>query len=305
MHQGHDFVPLLIVTGVSLITVFISLKIRVMRVPIVVGEILMGMVIGQSGLGFIPEEPGPWLSFLSLFGFTMLMFLSGLEIDFEAVRRSVAGRGAGGFFRGSMGTALLIFLMSLAASFGFSLVLVQVGMVESPYVMALIMSTTSVGIVVPLLKERRDLSSSFGQAIILAAVVADFATMVLITVLVALTAEEGSTLDVAVIAALFAAFALFVFVGRWLRAGREVREVFRKGATATAQIGVRAAMTLMLFFIVLSQVTGAEIILGAFLAGSVVSLLRKHGGGQLGVKLDAIGYGFFIPFFFLMFALTV
>lgn len=300
MHEGHDFVPLLIVTGISLLTVFVSLKIRVMRIPIVVGEILMGMLLGHSGLRIIPEEPGPWLSFLSLFGFTMLMFLSGLEIDFEAVRRNLVGRGFRDIMKGRVGLAIQIFLGSLSLSFIFSLLLVRLGIVESPWVMALILSTTSVGIVVPLLKERGNLNSDFGQALILAAVVADFATMFLITVVVAIHIKGGLTIDVAVLAAVFAAFFVFVTVGRRLKAGPSIKRVFREGATATAQIRVRSAMTVMLFFIVLSQFTGTEIILGAFLAGAVVSLLTTPGGGRLGVKLDAIGYGFLIPYFFIM-----
>lgn len=300
MHEGHDFVPLLIVTGISLLTVFVSLKIRVMRIPIVVGEILMGMLLGHSGLRIIPEEPGPWLSFLSLFGFTMLMFLSGLEIDFEAVRRNLPGRRFRDVMGDRLGLAILIFLGSLSLSFIFSLLLVLVGVVESPWVMALILSTTSVGIVVPLLKERGSLNSNFGQVLILAAVVADFATMFLITVVVAIHIKGGLTVDVAVIASVFAAFFAFVTVGRKLKAGPTIRRVFREGATATAQIRVRSAMTVMLFFIVLSQFTGTEIILGAFLAGAVVSLLTTPGGGRLGNKLDAIGYGFLIPYFFIM-----
>ena len=83
-------------------------------------------------------------------------------------------------------------------------------MVHSPYIMALILSTTSVGIVVPLLKERGEINSDLGQALLLSAVVADFATMFLITVVVAVILRGGLTLDVIVIAALFIAFLLAV-----------------------------------------------------------------------------------------------
>ena len=303
MQETQNFIPLLIVTAVALITVFISLKIRVMRVPIVVGEIIMGIIIGQSGLGLIPEEPGPWLHFLSLFGFTVLMFLSGLEINFNAVMENIpsstlsgTGKKSGsnlklGFF--NFGTSLLL-------SFFFSLLLLQLGMIRSPYIMALILSTTSVGIVVPLLKERGETNSDFGQALLLAAVIADFFTMFLITIVVAVIAQGKLTIDIVVIAFLFIAFFIFVLLGRLFKRNLGVMKFYRKGATATAQIRVRSAMTVMLFFIVLSQLTGTEIILGAFLAGALVSLLSEPGGGRLGMKLDAIGYGFLIPYFFIM-----
>jgi len=152
---------------------------------------------------------------------------------------------------------------------------------------------------VPLLKERGELASELGQTLVVGAVVADFATMFLITVLVAVHVRGGLTLDVVIIAVLFIAFFACVMIGRRVRHDRTVAEVFRRGATATAQIRVRTAMTVMLFFIVLSQMTGTEIILGAFLAGAVVSVLTRPGGGRLGIKLDAIGYGFLIPYFFM------
>lgn len=302
MHEAHDFMPLLIVTTVALVTVFISLKIRVMRIPIVVGEIIMGMIIGQSGLGLIPEEPGPWLHFLSLFGFTVLMFLSGLEINFDAVMQHMthSEKGEKGKGGGNLTLALSSFGLCLLLSFIFSLVLLRMDMIQSPYIMTLILSTTSVGIVVPLLKERGEINSNLGQALLLSAVVADFATMFLITVLVAVIVRGGLTLDVVVIAALFIAFFAFVMLGRRFKKRRDVIRIYKEGATATAQIRVRSAMTVMLFFIVLSQLTGTEVILGAFLAGAVVSLLTQPGGGRLGMKLDAIGYGFLIPYFFIM-----
>ena len=297
MHDGHDFIPLLLVTGASLVVVLIALRIRVVRIPIVVGEIVIGMVIGRSGFQLIPADPGPWLSFLSLFGFTMLMFLSGLEIDFAVVRRNLGERNP---LRGVLGLALATFAGSLLLSFGFSLLLYAFGMVESALIMALILSTTSVGIVVPLLKERAELNSDFGQALLLAAVVADFATMFLITLVAAVHLKGGLTIDVAIILLLFLAFLVTVNLGRRFKHTAELVEVYREGATATAQIRVRTALTVMLLFIVLSQFTGTEIILGAFLAGAAVSVLSGAGGGRLGKKLDAIGYGFLIPYFFIM-----
>ncbi len=305
MQETQNFIPLLIVTTVALITVFISLKIRVMRVPIVVGEIIMGIIIGQSGLGLIPKDPGPWLHFLSLFGFTVLMFLSGLEINFNAVMKNIpsytsSGTGTGKKLGSNLRLGFFNFGISLLLSFFFSLLLLRLGMIQSPYIMALILSTTSVGIVVPLLKERGEINSGFGQALLLSAVIADFFTMFLITIVVAVIARGRVTIDVVVIAFLFIAFFIVVLLGRMFKRNRGVMKFYREGATATAQIRVRSAMTVMLFFIVLSQLTGTEIILGAFLAGAVVSLLSEPGGGRLGMKLDAIGYGFLIPYFFIM-----
>lgn len=304
MHGEQSFIPLLTVVTAAMVTGIILPRLTMFRIPLVVGEILIGIVLGESGFAIIPTETDPWLELLSLFGFTFLMFLSGLEIDFRslAVSAEADGENDGHGLRRLLKVTFGIFAATLLFSTALSLGLVGLGYLESPWIMALIMSTTSVGLVMPLLKERGEADSRFGQIVILSAVVADFATMLLITVFVAAHGAAGITVDVLIVGTLFILFFGVLFFGKRLLT-HQASFVKRIAFTApkTAELSVRVSMTLMLGFVVFSQFIGAEIILGAFLAGTAISSLsRKSVHGLLGMKLDAIGFGFFIPIFFIM-----
>lgn len=309
MHEGGSFIPLLVVTSAAMVTGIILPRITILRIPIVVGEILIGIALGRSGFGIIPEQADPWLELLSLFGFTFLMFLSGLEIDFRSLNLDAPttdepseeeSKGSG--LRRLLILTFLMFGATLTVSVALSYILVILDYIESPWIMALIMSTTSVGLVMPLLKERGEGDTSFGKVVILGAVVADFVTMLLITVVVTFYEHQGLTLDILIVGTIFILFGGVVIGGKRLL-HKQTSLVKRLAFTApkTAELAVRSAMTLMLGFVVFSQVIGSEIILGAFLAGTAVSTLgRKSVHGLLGMKLDAIGFGFFIPIFFIM-----
>lgn len=302
--EEASFIPLLIVVAAALVTGLVLPRLPWVRVPVVVGEILTGILLGSSGLALIPEEPDPWLEFLSLFGFTFLMFLSGLETDVRGI--VFASRGSDDAEarrrRSLLQRTFLMFGATLGVSLALAFMLVALGFIKTPYLMALIMSTTSVGLVMPLLKERGEASSPYGQVLILSAVVADFATMLLITVVVAFYSRGQLTLHVLVFITLFVLFFVLLWLGRRLlhREGSLVKQL-AFAAPRTAETRVRASLTLMLVFVVVSQFIGTEIILGAFLAGALVSALGSHSGhGLLGMKLDAIGFGLFIPIFFIM-----
>ncbi len=302
--EEASFIPLLIVVAAALVTGLVLPRLPWVRVPVVVGEILTGILLGSSGFALIPEEPDPWLEFLSLFGFTFLMFLSGLETDVRGI--VFASRGGDDDEsrrrRSLLQRTFLMFGATLTVSLGLAFMLVAFGFIDSPYLMALIMSTTSVGLVMPLLKERGEASSPYGQVLILSAVVADFATMLLITVVVAFYSQGELTLHVLIFVTLFVLFFALLWLGRRLlhREGSLVKQM-AFAAPQTAETSVRASLTLMLVFVVVSQFIGTEIILGAFLAGALVSALSGSSGhGLLGMKLDAIGFGLFIPIFFIM-----
>ena len=296
MEQDFPVVSLLIITGLAAVVPLFSRRLKRLRIPIVVGEILAGMIVGRSGFNLIQESST--LDFLSTFGFTYLMFLSGLEVDFS----TMAGRRKGGqksllSHPAIMGVA--VFAATLVggnlAAFG----LERLGLVQTPLVMALILSTTSLGIVVPVLKERRLSNTDYGQALLLSALVADFATLLLVSVVVA-AVSRGLTLDLLLVLLLLAVFAAFSHIGRQAAQFPRLRLAIDELAHATAQIKVRGAFALMVIFMVVAEGVGTEIILGAFLAGAAVSLLSDREGSHLHMKMDAIGFGFFIPIFFIM-----
>jgi len=166
--------------------------------------------------------------------------------------------------------------------------------------MALILSTTSLGIVVPVLKERRMSSGLYGQSLLIAALIADFATMILITVDVAVL-SHGLTLDILLIGVLFVVFFFITRFGEvFFNQIPIVRTILNELSHATAQIKVRLAFAMLLTFVVLAEVLGAEVILGAFMGGAIISLLRRPEDEGLVHQLESIGFGFFIPIFFIM-----
>jgi Kef-type K+ transport system membrane component KefB/Trk K+ transport system NAD-binding subunit len=300
MEETRSFLPLLLVVFLAFLVPILLSRFKKLRLPIVVGEILVGILVGRSGLGWVHHHD-PALDLLAEFGFVFLMFLSGMEIDFSSLginqprNEDAVTRRWGPIHLGG-----LSFVITLVMSAVIGTVLFRLNYVSDIWMMALILSTTSLGVVVPVLKERRLSSGIFGQALLIAALIADFATMILITVVVA-ALSHGLTLDILLIGVLFVAFFFMARFGEFFfNRITLVRNVLEELSHATAQIKVRLAFSMMLTFVVLAEVLGAEVILGAFLAGAIVSLLRRPQDEGLAHQLEAIGFGFFIPIFFIM-----
>lgn len=298
--MGHGvsstLTSLLLVTGLAVTVPLLAGRFRRIRVPVVVMEILAGIVIGRSGFDIV--EPRTTLTFLAEFGFAFLMFLAGLEVDFSLIiPRSEEREERGPLYRNVtvLGVAVLVITILLAGLI--SVGLAALDLTRSPMLMGLILSTTSMGIVVPVLKEREMLVSEFGQALLLAALLADFVTLILIGVVVAFY-DKGLSLDLLVILLLGVVFAALARMGRLLQRWN-VRERIADLVSQSTEIGVRMALALLVAWEVLSETLGVEIILGAFLAGALISLLSREGDEMLREKLDAMGYGFFVPIFFI------
>ncbi|MDA7026118.1 monovalent cation:proton antiporter family protein [Bacillus sp. CLL-7-23] len=262
-------------------------------IPVVVAEIIMGLFIGKSGLNLVTAHD-TWLETLSMLGFIFLMFLSGLEIDFSAFEKGKKkqtlqnGKTAPHTFKTALIVFTGIFILSLALSYGF----VWAGFIDNAFLMTLIISTISLGVVVPTLKEERLMKTNIGQIILLVAVIADLATMILLAVFASIYSDESNNMWLLII--LFAAGVVLYLFGRVFK-HRSFVEVLSKG---TIQIGTRAIFTLIIVLVALSESLGAENILGAFLAGVLVSLLSPN--KELVQQLDSFGYGFLIPIFFVM-----
>ncbi|MGB7949598.1 MAG: cation:proton antiporter, partial [Candidatus Binatia bacterium] len=298
MDTGHSFLPLLIVLLIAFVVPILLTHVKRVSIPIVVGEILAGMVVGRSGMAVVP--PGdPLLIMLADFGIVFLMFLSGMEIDFQSLR-SYSGpeERSGGKKLGVLSLALLHFGLTVILAGMAAYVLATIGLAHDIWILALILSTTSLGVVVPVLKEANLITQPLGQCILVTAVIADFVTMLLITIAVAIM-SHGLTAEILLITLLFVAFFLMVRFGAIFNKMPRLRRTIEELSHATAQIKVRAAFTIMLAFVALSETLGSEVILGAFLAGAIIGVLRTPEDADLAHQLEAIGYGFFIPIFFI------
>ena len=294
MHS--EYLPLLLITALAVIVPVFASRMRIVRLPIVVGEILAGILIGRSGLNIV--EPSPTLSFLAEFGFTFLMFLSGLEVSFDMLRSGAAGGKKGSTWKQPVPLALISFGLTVLLALGVGFGLAQAGMARNPVLMGLILSTTSLGIVVPILKERQMTGTRYGQAMLVAALVSDFVTLLLLSIVIAII-SRGLRPDLLLFMVLLAAFAAAVKISPRMTRSAFLKRAAAELSHATAQIRVRGAFALMVFWVVLAESLGVEVILGAFLAGAVLSLINRGEKAELHDKLDAIGYGFFIPIFFI------
>ncbi|MED3656075.1 monovalent cation:proton antiporter family protein [Heyndrickxia sporothermodurans] len=267
-------------------------RFKLNAIPVVIGEIIVGLIIGKSGFDLIEKDM--WLQTLSTLGFIFLMFLSGVEIDFSAFS---GGKNAATLPNGKkepnrLKVATVIFIGILIISVLLSYLFVFAGLVDDVFLLTLIISTISLGVVVPTLKDAHIMKTAIGQIILLIAVIADLVTMILLTVYVSLTGGGGGNMWLLLI--LFAAGVLLYFIGRRFKQ----KTFFEKLSRGTTQIGTRAVFTLILVLVGLSESVGAENILGAFLAGTLVSLLAPN--PEMVRQLDSFGYGFLIPIFFVM-----
>lgn len=296
MNIHSEYWPLLLITALAVAVPVLASRMRGLRLPIVVGEILAGMIIGRSGLDIV--QPSATLSFLAEFGFTFLMFLSGLEVSFDMLRSSANGESKTSRWKQPLPLAAISFTLTVLLALLIGFALVRAGLARNPILMGLILSTTSLGIVVPILKERQITTTRYGQVMLIAALISDFATLLLLSVVIALI-SRGLQPDVLLFMALLAAFAAAVKFSPRVKNSTFINRVVEELSHATAQIRVRGAFALMVFWVVLAEMLGVEIILGAFLAGAVLSLINQGEKAGLHDKLDAIGYGFFIPIFFI------
>ncbi|HHX2879816.1 TPA: cation:proton antiporter [Staphylococcus aureus] len=289
-----EFLSLVIVVLAAFLTPIIVNRLNINFLPVVVAEILMGIVIGNSFLNIVERES--ILNILSTLGFIFLMFLSGLEIDFKAFKKDKRARQGQNndesSIPGHLNLALTVFAFIMIISILLAYVFKWLGLVDDVLLMVIIISTISLGVVVPTLKEMNIMRTTIGQFILLVAVLADLVTMILLTVYGAINGQGGSTIWLIGILVVFTAISYILGV-QFKR-----MSFLQKLMDGTTQIGIRAVFALIILLVALAEGVGAENILGAFLAGVVVSLLNPD--EEKVEKLDSFGYGFFIPIFFIM-----
>jgi Kef-type K+ transport system membrane component KefB len=248
---------LLLVSVVAFAAPFVLGLFPRLRLPSVVLEIVAGIVIGPSVLGIVTADQA--VSVIALMGLAFVLFLAGLEIDLRKLR----------------GAVLRLTAFAFALSFGvgvvLSLGLKAAGLVDTPLLVAIILCATSLGVLVPILKDAGEISSTFGQLIIAAASIADFGAIILLTVFFSGEGGTGSTL--LLLGSLFALAVVVFGVVRGAERSMRVRADLLRLQDTTAQIRVRAALALFVGFAAIAQQLGLEAILGAFIAGAIVSLV--------------------------------
>jgi Kef-type K+ transport system membrane component KefB len=255
------------------------------KLPSVVLEILTGIVIGPSVLGIVEVDDS--ISVISVIGLAFLLFLAGLEIEFDKLRGPV------------LRLTLIGFAVSFAIAVLVALILKAAGLIETPLLIAIILCATSLGVLIPVLKDAGEISSTFGQLIVAAGTIADFGAVILLSIFFSGEGGVGSTLLLIGSLVLLAAV-VFIAVRSAERSSLLRQDLVRLQDT-TAQIRVRGAVVLLVGFAAIADSLGLESILGAFMAGAILSLLDRDEQmthPEFRRKLEAVGFGVFIPVFF-------
>jgi Kef-type K+ transport system membrane component KefB len=280
-----SFTNLLVVSAVAVLAPLVVGFFPRLRIPAVVLEIIGGIVIGPSVLGWVHIDLP--VQILALFGLAFLLFLAGLEIDVHRLRGRL------------LRFALLGYLVTLVLGYGAGVSFTAAGWVSQPLLLAITLSATALGLVVPVLKDAGQVHSEVGQTALAAASIADFGAIVLLSLF--FSSSGGSTGSKVVV---LGAFAGLVGVTALAVSGaaRSTRlgEILVRLQDTTAEIRVRFAVLLLVAFTFLAKEFGLESILGAFLAGAIVGLVDRDSASHpnFRTKLEAIGYGFLVPVFF-------
>jgi Kef-type K+ transport system membrane component KefB len=256
------------------------------RLPAIVVELLVGIVLGPSVLGLLRVDDT--VNVIAVLGLSYLLFLAGLDLDMTILRGATLRAAATGF-AASLGIATVI-----------GAVFHETGLVIDPMLIAVILSATGLGVVLPVLRGAGQVDTSFGRTVISNATIAEFATIVLLALLFSTSgmspmAEGALLLVLGLLAAL-----LLIGLSR-LRDVLSAGDVLHRMAEASSQLRVRLAFALLIGLLAISERFGFEAILGAFVAGVILNVL-EFGEGEEGrlftAKLEAVGFGFLIPVFF-------
>jgi Kef-type K+ transport system membrane component KefB len=252
------------------------------RTPVVVLELLLGILIGPSGAGWVTSQGA--IGFLGEFGLIFLFFQAGFEFDFN---------------HGKIGTAPLrlgavAWLASLGLTSVFIGLLYIVGLVRAPLLVGLVLPTTAFGILIPILRQTGDLESDFGRYVLGAAAIGELVPIILVALALS---HEHHYLHQMLLSMVFLATAIeAIFFARSLRSERLSRMIARWMGDSSI-LPVRISLLLLLGLVSLANKLGMEMVLGAYTAGMMIAMLTKV--EILQYRLTSIGSGFLIPLFFI------
>jgi Kef-type K+ transport system membrane component KefB len=281
-----EFTNVAIVAAIAFVVPLVVGLLPRLRIPALVLELIAGIVIGPQGLGWVEYDQA--VEVLATVGVAFLLLLAGLEIDFPKLRGRL------------LGLTSAAWLVSFGLAVGIGYILQGGGLLDEPLLIGIVLSATGLGVIVPIMKDTGTIDTGLGRTVIAAASIAEIATVVLLSLFYG--ESEGGLGSRLVLFAVFVAF--LIVVGLVIVIGEHVHRV--SGALyrlmdTTAQIRVRGAVLLLMLLVAAASQFGLEAILGAFLAGCILKIADRdehmtHSGFHH--KLETVGFGAFIPFFF-------
>ena len=278
--DGQSFLTIVVVAAVAAVAA--GLLAARAPVPVVVIEVILGIVVGPELLGL--AESDQFVDFFASLGLGMLFFFAGYEIDFERLRGE------------PIKLALLGWGLSLVLAFTIGGLLAWTGVVLSLALTGSAMTTTAVGTLIPILGDAGELRTRFGTYLLGAGAIGEFGPILIITLFLSTGRPLGSA--VVLIAFVVVSVLVALVAVRSMGTGWRLVEQTMEGSS---QLGVRLAVVLVFLLAFLAAELGLDLLLGGFMAGAIVRLALQ--GREVAVfesKLTAVGYGFFIPFFFVV-----
>jgi Kef-type K+ transport system membrane component KefB len=257
------------------------------RMPSIVIEFVLGVVVGPDVLGWVKiDEP---LDVLSLVALGFLLFIAGTEVEVGSLR----GR--------TLAKAVAAYGLSLLIALAIGTVLGALDVVLTPSLVAVILSATGLGVVIPILRGAKLTTTPAGQTILIVATVAEFSAVLLLALFFG-EGKSGVLVNLLVVVVYASVAVALWLILRWVEHRPRLTTQLEHLEGGTVQIRIRLALLILFVFLVVSQRFGLESILGAFLAGIVLGDLRRADredpASSFWPKVEAIGFGFLIPLYF-------
>jgi Kef-type K+ transport system membrane component KefB len=279
MDLQQGLVDLVIVSLIAALTPLAAALLSRLRVPQVVILIIGGVVVGPQVLGWAEPEA---IELISNLGLGFLFLLAGYELELHLFRQR-PGR-----------LAITSWLVTAAVAIGVTAALAAAGLVNAFVPIAIGLTTTALGTLLPILRDNHLLEGRFGALIMAAGAVGEFLPIVAIAVFLG---ANGAFMGLISLAVVGLVALLFMLVPRLVR-HEKIINIITEGEHATSQTTLRWTMFLLFALLLIAADFGLDVVLGAFLAGVVLRRWAPGDTHALEGKLDAIGYGFFIPVFF-------
>ncbi len=290
-----DQLSLVIILLAALLIPLVMARFKLTLLPTAVIEIIVGVILGPSLFNLI--HISETLTMLKGVGVIVLLFLSGLEIDFSLFSRRkneltpLEQKQSADAPKYSPVTLAFLSYASIAVmSVILAVILKFTGLFSDIWLATILFLTISLGIVIAALKEKELLSKPFGQTILLISALGEVVPMLGLTFYASIYSPTSKSLWLLLIILLVAALLFLRF--------KAFFKFFDRINKSTTQLDVRLSFFVIVALVTVAESVGAEGILGAFMAGIVIKLLEPH--EETKVRLDSIGYGFFIPIFFIM-----
>lgn len=276
--DAESFFVIVMIAALAAVTVAV-LPTR-LAPPVVVVELFLGILVGPQVLNIAGTDS--FIEFFSNLGLGMLFFFAGYEIDFHRIRGKPMELGGGGW------------LLSIVLAYAIGGGLVAAGVIDSGLYTGSAMATTAIGTLIPILRDNRELDTKFGTYLLAAGGAGEFGPVLLVTLF--LSTDHPLHEAVILIAFVFLAIGVaLASIGLAWRGWPALERTFE----TSSQLAVRVTVVLVFGLVLLASKIGLDVLLGGFVAGLITRMaLEGHELRVFESKLTAVGFGFFVPFFF-------